>query len=155
MNVLPVHRKLEASEVAPELLAGNKQLTEEQKIGEAARQFEAVLLRQILESGQKTVIKSSLTEDSTANSIYRDVITNQLADSISKSGTLGLARTLKSEFMRRIQASACDDSNSAQPGQPASILHQHGSRQNALTAPSHSPSPRLRSPKDAYAAHHS
>ena len=49
---------INASDIAPERLAKNPQLTDKQKIGEASRQFESILLKQILESSQKTVIKS-------------------------------------------------------------------------------------------------
>jgi peptidoglycan hydrolase FlgJ len=80
-----------AIEVAPERLAGNSTLTESEKITEASRQFEAILLRQILEETQKTVISSKFSDNSTAGGIYRDMVTNQLADSISKSGSFGLA----------------------------------------------------------------
>lgn len=102
MNIPALHPKLDASEVPMEQMAGNKVLTEDQKIGEATRQFEAVLLRQILESTQKTVIKSKYSDESTATGIYRDMVTNQLADSITKSGGLGLGQTLKREFTRQI-----------------------------------------------------
>ena len=37
-----------------EKLAGNTNLSQEEKIGEVSRQFEAVLLRQILQTAQKT-----------------------------------------------------------------------------------------------------
>lgn len=84
-----------------ERLAGNGSLTEQQKVAEGSRQFEAVLLRQILNETQKTVIKSKLTDDSTAAGIYRDMITNQLADSISKSGALGLSQTLEHQLGRQ------------------------------------------------------
>jgi peptidoglycan hydrolase FlgJ len=101
MNVSPLQSRVEASDVPMERLAGNSSLTEDQKIGEATRQFEAVLLRQILASTQKTVIQSKYTDNSTASGIYRDLVTNQLSDSISKSGSVGLAQTLKTEFTRQ------------------------------------------------------
>ena len=69
-----------------------------QKIGEASRQFEAVLLRQILSDSQKTVIPSELSDNSTAAGIYQDVITNTLADNISKSGAFGLAKTFTQQL---------------------------------------------------------
>ena len=100
MDVAPIQRRLEASDIPPERLAANSQLSEEQKIAEAARLFEAILLRQILESTQKPVICSAFTDDSTAAGIYRDMVTSQLADSISKSGTLGLGKSLEKQFQR-------------------------------------------------------
>jgi flagellar protein FlgJ len=102
MNITPLQRPVEAPDIPPESLADNKLLTENQKIGEATRQFEALLLRQILESTQKTVFHSEFSDDSTTSSIYRDMVTTQLADSISKSGTLGLAKTLQHEFTRQL-----------------------------------------------------
>jgi peptidoglycan hydrolase FlgJ len=108
MNIPPIQRHLEAADIPPEQLAGNSQLTEQDKIGEAARQFEAVLLRQILESSQKTVIKSGASDDSTSSSIYHDLVVNQLADNISKSGTIGLAKTLQKEFTRQLHSSPKD-----------------------------------------------
>jgi Rod binding domain-containing protein len=112
MTIPALHPKIEASDIPMEQLSGNKTLTEDQKIGEATRQFEAVLLRQILESTQKTVIQSKYADNSMASGIYRDMVTNQLADSISKSGTMGLGETLKHEFTRQLHSKATDESDS-------------------------------------------
>jgi Rod binding domain-containing protein len=100
MVITSLPKTVNASEIAPDRLADNPALSERQKIGEASRQFEAILLRQILDSTQKPVIHSKFTDNSTAAGIYRDMITNQLADSISKSGTLGLAKTFESQLER-------------------------------------------------------
>jgi len=100
MEVNPIQRQIVASDIAPEQLAGNPRLTEKQKIGEASRQFEAVLLRQILGASQKTVISSEFSDNSTAAGIYQDLITNTLADNISKSGAFGLAKTFEQQLDR-------------------------------------------------------
>lgn len=100
MNVSPLQPHVDASQIAPERLAKNPQLTEQQKIAEASRQFESILLKQILESSQKTVIKSKFSEDSTASGIYHDMVTTRLADSISKSGAFGLAKTFEQQLNR-------------------------------------------------------
>jgi Rod binding domain-containing protein len=90
------------ADVPTERLLDNKQLTEDQKLGEVARQFEALLIRQILQDTQKTVIPSKLTSDSTAASIYHDMVGMQLADSISKSGSLGLAHMLQQQLSHQL-----------------------------------------------------
>ena len=100
MNIPTIQPHVVASEIAPERLAKNPQLTEQQKIGEASRQFESILLKQILDSSQKTVIKSKFAEDSTSSSIYHDMVTTRLADSISKSGSFGLAKTFNQQLNR-------------------------------------------------------
>jgi Rod binding domain-containing protein len=93
MNIAALpSNQVSAADVTPEALAGNQSLSEHQKIAEASRQFEAMLLRQILAETQKTVIKSEFTDNSTAAGIYQDLATNQMADSMSKSGTFGFAQ---------------------------------------------------------------
>jgi len=102
MDISPLHPAVKAGQLPIERLAGNPQLSEAEKIGELSRQFEAVLLRQILQNAQKTVIKSDLVPESAASGIYQDMVTNQLADSISKSGAFGLGRSLEQELTRQL-----------------------------------------------------
>lgn len=94
--------RVDSSSISIEQLSKNPKLSETEKIAELSRQFEAVLLRQILHESQKTVIKSSMTDESAASGIYQDMITNQLADSISKSGSFGLAKSLQHELTRQL-----------------------------------------------------
>lgn len=86
-----------------ERLAASGKVTEEEKVGEVSRQFEALLLRQILGEAQKTVFHSKINSESTAGSIYQDMITNQLADNISKSGAFGLARILQHQLAHELK----------------------------------------------------
>lgn len=81
-----------------EQLAGNKSLSKSDKLAEASRQFESMLLRQILNSAHKTVIKSKVTEDSLSSGVYQEMVNDQLADSISRSGGFGLARGLAAQL---------------------------------------------------------
>ena len=102
MNVSPIPSQsqspVDTSNIPVEDLAGNKRLSEQQKIAEASRQFEAIMLRQILSESQKPVITSEFTDNSTAAGIYQDYITNTLAESMSKSGTLGLAKVFEQQL---------------------------------------------------------
>jgi Rod binding domain-containing protein len=99
-------RRIVASDIAPEQLAGNTRLTENQKIGEASRQFEAVLLRQILSESQKNVMSSESADNSTTAGIYQDLITNTLADNISKSGKFGLAKVFEQQLSHPVRRTA-------------------------------------------------
>lgn len=105
MEITALPSKVDATEIAPERLAGNASLTKQEKIAEASRQFEAVLLRQILENSQKTVIKSKYGNNSASSAIYRDQMTSQLADNISKAGTFGLATTFSKQLDRPVETS--------------------------------------------------
>lgn len=98
---------LSRKETVPiENLAGNKTLSQSEKVSEASRQFEAVLLRQILGSARKTVFKSKVNEDSLTSGIYQDLVTDQLASSISRSGSFGLARSLQSQLQHQLGTDA-------------------------------------------------
>ena len=48
MEISPLNREVRASELPLERLAGSKEVSQKEKIAEVSRQFEAVLLRQIL-----------------------------------------------------------------------------------------------------------
>jgi len=128
MDIHSLHPSVKASDIAPERLANNSALSEQEKIGEASRQFEAILLRQILSMTQKPVITSKFTDNSTASEIYRDLVTNQLADSISKSGSFGLAQTFDHQLTRpgqQAQGSALP-SPLGSPGKPVASTGHAG-----------------------------
>ena len=98
MQVAPIQPKIDASHIQLESLANNQALTQEQKIAEASRQFESVLLQQFLSESQKPVITSEFTDNSAAAGIYQDFITNQLSDALSRGGGLGLAKTFQRQL---------------------------------------------------------
>jgi len=102
MNVPSLTHRPTAAEVPLEQLARNPNLSEADKIREVSRQFEAVLLRQILQNARKTIVPSKFNPESAPNSIYQDLVTNQLADHISQSGTFGLADVLREQLTRQL-----------------------------------------------------
>ena len=54
------------------------------------------------------------TDDSAVGGIYKDMVTAQLAESISKSGSFGLAQSLQAELTRQI-SNRVDDASSDTP----------------------------------------
>jgi len=103
MNIPALQPSVRAADLPLEKLAGNSHVPEQEKVAEVSRQFEAVLLRQVLANAQKTHFASTVNTPSATSDIYRDMVTTQLADSISKSGALGLARTLSEQMSREAQ----------------------------------------------------
>jgi len=102
MEISALPNGVHAADLPLEQLAKNTKLSEAEKIGELSRKFEAVLLRQILQESHKTVIKSSFTDDSAVSGIYSDMVTNALAENISKAGTFGLAKSLQAQLIRQL-----------------------------------------------------
>ncbi len=106
MNVLALHPRIKAADVPLADLAANKNLSDPEKVAEVSRQFEAVLLRQILQETRKSCVNPSSSADATTSGIYDDMVNNQLADSISRSGSFGLAKSLQAELARQVLPNA-------------------------------------------------
>ncbi len=102
LPIQSIQPRVNASELSPEMLARSTQVSERDKTREVARQFEAVLLRQILQSAHKTGLEG-LTggESSASKDVYFDMMNYHLADSISRSGGLGLASALEAQLIRQ------------------------------------------------------
>lgn len=98
MEITAIKSKMDTSHVALESLAANKNLTEQEKIAEASKQFEAIMLRQILAEAQKSEVKTEFSDNSTASGIYKDFVTDQLASSMSRSGGIGLAKSFEQQL---------------------------------------------------------
>lgn len=99
MNIaaLPTHN-IRATELPLAKLENNPELTEAEKIKAVGQQFEAVMLRQILTDATKNMFGGGAESQSSTNSIYQDMVTNSLADSMSRSGGLGLATVIAKQL---------------------------------------------------------
>lgn len=76
-------------------------MSQGEKIAELARQFEAVLLRQMLKEARKPMLGDMLTGKSSVSKIYDDMVTERLADSVARNGNVGLASSLQAQLMRQ------------------------------------------------------
>ncbi len=121
MEISPLHKGVKASDLPLDHLAHNSHVSEEQKIHEVCGQFEAVLLRQILDQARKPLFQSHSTLNSSVNAIYHDMTTAQLAESISKSGSFGLARNLEYQFTRQLAMKTTQDPMTGQISNLASL----------------------------------
>ena len=106
MNILPLQPHIKAADVPLNELAVSKNISDKDKVAEVSRQFEAVLLRQILQETRKSSVTPSSSADAATSGIYDDMINNQLADSISRSGSFGLGKSLQGELARQVLPNA-------------------------------------------------
>ena len=102
METKPLTRPVNASGLSLEQVMSSSKLSEREKVTEASRAFEAVLLRQILAESQKTVIQSGLVKDSASKAVYMDMMNNQLAETLSHGGGLGLGKGLETQLQREV-----------------------------------------------------
>jgi len=101
MNITGLQPHLKAADIPLTDLAGNPNISEKDKVAEVSRQFEAVLLRQILQETRKSSTTSASSGDATTSGIYDDMVNNQLADCISRSGSFGLAQSLQGNLVHQ------------------------------------------------------
>lgn len=124
-----------------ERLAQSPHRSETEKVAEASRLFEALLVRQILRQTQQPVIVSSLTEESAASGIYRDLFCEHLAEAIARSGTLGLAQTLQQQLLPPRAPAASAPFATAQPGTDTALPPASHAGRPASTRPAEPPFP--------------
>ena len=134
METSPIQRSVRAADLPLERLAANSTIPQGEKIDAACRAFEAILLRQILGEATKPVIPSTFNQDSSVNSIYRDLVTEQMADGISRTGHFGLARSFMTQLGQRSSAGEGPKSASASPSKSAEPSPKDGHRNPLLDA---------------------
>ena len=97
MEIQPVgHLDSGMGNEAQVAMGGLKSVDGKVSSGEAARQFEAIMLRQLLDESLGKVFSKGA-----GGHVYGYMITDALADGISKGGGLGLARVIESQLTER------------------------------------------------------
>jgi flagellar protein FlgJ len=87
------------------------------KLGGAAKEFEAIFVRQMLASARKASFGDELFGAS-ATDTFRDMQDSQYADLTAKSGTLGLAKQIEAHLAKFVGTTPTAE-NAAKTGTPA------------------------------------
>jgi Rod binding domain-containing protein len=135
LAALQPHR-VKAADLPLDRLASSSQVSQREKVGAVSQAFEALLLGQILRECQKPVFQSKLVGNSTTEGIYRDMVVEQLAQSISKSHGLGLAQSLAGGIGR--QSDSASALGGAQAGDIPEVGESSGEAGKARTKTLHS-----------------
>ena len=92
------------------------------QIRAAARQFEAIILRQLLTPAIEPLMSHGLAGDSAGNAggggVYGYLVTDVLANSLSQGGGLGLSRMLEKQLTPKGAASAAQAAATYRAGEP-------------------------------------
>lgn len=115
MNISGVEPKIVPSELPLEKVAGNSNISDADKAKEVARQFEAVLLRQILKSAHKTGVQGMFDDQSSTKDVYFDMMNFHLADTISKNGGLGFGSSFEAQLRNLIPSAKNGSSETDKP----------------------------------------
>lgn len=88
--------------------ANGKKLSDEE-MREVGTQFESLLLHQLLTTMRKTIQKSDLFGESSAQRIYDDMFDEKMAATVAESGQTGLANAIIEEIKRQQEAVSLPD----------------------------------------------
>jgi Rod binding domain-containing protein len=102
MNIGATNSGVRASDLSVEQLSTSSVITEQQKVAELARQFEGVMIRQMLREARQPMTDPALGGGSSETRAYTDMVTDRLADSITHSGGIGVASSLQAQLLRQI-----------------------------------------------------
>jgi len=64
---------------------------EDKKLREACRDFEAILIKQMLDSMRKTVPENSMVKENQGEKIFEDMLYQEYATSMADTGSLGIS----------------------------------------------------------------
>lgn len=105
----PIHPNLTAAASASSQAQAHGQGSPvRDKLRRSTEEFEAVLLRQVLTAAQKPLLAKPLFENSQAADIVRDMRTDRMAESISRTGSVGLARYLETHLRKNLSNQDAD-----------------------------------------------
>ena len=71
---------------------------EDAKLREVCRDFEAIFIKQMLDAMRKTVAKTGLTDGGMAENIFEDMLYDERARIMAKTGSFGIADLLVNQF---------------------------------------------------------
>jgi Rod binding domain-containing protein len=83
--------------------------TEEAKIDEVSRQFEAIILRNFLKDSMKPVFQTYLNKENSQNSIYRYHLVDSLAESMSQRQALGISNILQMQLKSTLSSKGSNE----------------------------------------------
>ena len=80
-----------------------KGVSEDAKLREAANEFEAIFIQQMLKSMRKTSLESDFLPKSEGEKIFRSMLDEQYAKLSAKSGSLGLGQMIYQQLKSNLE----------------------------------------------------
>ena len=124
MQITHSQPQVKATGLPLEKLAGSTDVSPSDKVAECSRQFEAILVRQIMSSAQKPAFPSKINPPSMAKGIQQDMLSSELADRITRVGGLGFAKQLQHDLTLQIHDQTTQPPRPDQTGDQRLAAHQ-------------------------------
>jgi peptidoglycan hydrolase FlgJ len=115
MHIAPVNSRPQVQTPASLLSGGASTGPRDQAAVKAAGQFEAIILRQLLEPVVKPILSGGMGGGGPWAGVYGYLLTDTLANSLTAGGGLGLARILETQLAPKAPAGGATDTSSSLP----------------------------------------
>ena len=99
----PVSLKSDLNPVRANPPAGKPQSKEQKKLWNACKDFESVMMGQVLKQMRQTVQISDPLNNSQASKMYRDMLDDEMSKSMSKGGGFGLAEQMYNQLAATVK----------------------------------------------------
>ncbi|MDC7226906.1 MAG: rod-binding protein [Spirochaetales bacterium] len=78
--------------------SGRMSELDQTKLKEACQDFEALFIKQMLDTMRQTVSKSGMLDGGMAEDVFEDMLYDEYAQSMAKTGNFGIAKMMYSEM---------------------------------------------------------
>jgi Rod binding domain-containing protein len=102
MNIGASNSAVRPADLSLEQVSTSSVFTEQQKVAELARQFEGVMIRQMLREARQPMTDPAIGGGSSETRAYTDMVTDRMADAITSGGGIGVASSLQAQLLRQI-----------------------------------------------------
>ena len=99
MNISSLHAHLPAAAPEGASKVGATSAQDAKKIEDSAKQFEAMMIRQVLSDTFKPSPTAAKGQGMPGSDIYQSFMTDTVADNISKGGSLGISHLFQSQLL--------------------------------------------------------
>jgi Rod binding domain-containing protein len=102
MNIGALQSGFRPGELSLEQVSTSSVISEQEKVAELARQFEGVMVRQMLREARQPMLESAPEGGSSDTRAYDDMVTDRMAEAITRGGGFGVASSLQAQLLRQI-----------------------------------------------------
>ena len=101
MGNVSIYPKTGSIEGLPLATKGGDKKLDRDKLKKSCADFEAVFIQQLLKSMRQTVMKSDFMGNGTGKDIYESLVDQELSQSLSKRGGLGLGKMIYDRMIQQ------------------------------------------------------
>jgi Rod binding domain-containing protein len=102
MNIGAFQPGLRPAELTLEQVSTSSVISEQEKVAELARQFEGVMVKQMLREARQPMLDAAPEGGTSETRAYDEMVTDKMAEAITRGGGFGVASSLQAQLLRQM-----------------------------------------------------